>query len=110
MPIEIDILGQSCDVVKLGNLLKSALIQFPVSVLISSDSARFSLALLVKTFRHVKLRSPPSLGRTQKKKTLLWQDVGVDTKKPVLTLSAVTDEEDHILENEDEFGRRLCEY
>ena len=67
VPIEIDILGQSCDVVKLGNLLKTALIQFPVSVLISSDSARFSLALLVKTFRHVKLRSPPSLGRTQKK-------------------------------------------
>ena len=31
-------------------------------------------------------------------------------KKPVLTLSAVTDEEGHPLENEDESGRRLCEY
>ena len=31
-------------------------------------------------------------------------------KKPVLTLSAVTDEEGHTLENEDESGRRLCEY
>ena len=30
-------------------------------------------------------------------------------KKPVLSLSAVTDEEGHLLENEDESGRRLCE-
>ena len=29
-------------------------------------------------------------------------------KKPVLSLSAVTDEEGHPLENEDESGRRLC--
>ena len=46
-------------------------------VLISSESARSLLALLVKTFRHVKLRSPPSFGRKQKK-THLWLDVGVD--------------------------------
>ena len=32
------------------------------------------------------------------------------TKKPVLSLSAVTDEEGHPLENEDESGRRLCEH
>ena len=49
------------------------------------------------------------------KKTLLWLDVGMAnvpgaTKKPVLTLSAVTDEEGHPLENEDESGRRHCEY
>ena len=31
-------------------------------------------------------------------------------EKPVLTLNAVTDEEGHPLENEDESGRRLCEY
>ena len=30
--------------------------------------------------------------------------------KPVLSLSAVTDEEDHPLEKEDDSGRRLCEY
>ena len=30
-------------------------------------------------------------------------------KKPVLSLSAVTDEEDHPLDNEDDSGRRLCE-
>ena len=30
--------------------------------------------------------------------------------KPVLSLSAVTDEEGHPLENEDELGRRLFEY
>ena len=32
-----------------------------------------------------------------------WRD-----KKPVLTLSAVTDEEGHPLENEDGSGRRFC--
>ena len=31
-------------------------------------------------------------------------------KKPVLCLSAVTDEEGHPLENEDQSGRRLCGY
>ena len=31
-------------------------------------------------------------------------------KKPVLSLSAVTDEEGHSLDNEDDSGRRLCEY
>ena len=31
-------------------------------------------------------------------------------KKPVLSLSAVTAEEGHPLENDDESGRRLCEY
>ena len=36
---------------------------------------------------------------------LAWRN-----KKPVLSLSAVTDEEGHPLENEDESGRRLCEY
>ena len=30
-------------------------------------------------------------------------------KKPVLSFSAVTDEESHPLENEDESGRRLCD-
>ena len=31
-------------------------------------------------------------------------------KKPVLCLNAVTDEDGHTLENEDESGRRLCQY
>ena len=31
-------------------------------------------------------------------------------KKPMLCLNAVTDEDGHSLENEDESGRRLCEY
>ena len=61
--------------VKLGNLLKTALIRFPSSVLNSSDIATFLLALLVKTLKHVKLWSQPSLGRKQKK-TLPWLDVG----------------------------------
>ena len=55
-----------------------------------------------------------SLGHRQKN-TLLSPDAEVDnvpgvTKKPVLSLCAVTDEEGHPLENEDESGRRLCEY
>ena len=99
---------------KLGNLLKTALILCPSSVLISSDLARFLLALLVKTLSNVKRRSQPTLRRKQKK-TLLWLDAECGqrawrNKKPVLTLSAVTDEEGHPLENEDDFGRRLCEY
>ena len=32
------------------------------------------------------------------------------SKKPVLCQSAVTDEEGHPSDNEDESGRRLCEY
>ena len=67
--VEIYIWGHSCDVVKLGNLLKIALIYF--GVLISSDIATFLLALVLKTFRHVKLRSPPSLGRKQKQCSVL---------------------------------------
>ena len=41
----------------------------------ASDSATSWLALLVKTSQHVKLRSPPSLARKQKK-TLLWLGEG----------------------------------
>ena len=47
VPVEIGILGHSCDVVKPGSLLKTVLIHFPSSVLISSDLARFLPALLV---------------------------------------------------------------
>ena len=35
---------------------------------------------------------------------------GWRAKKPTLRLDAVTDEDGHPLENEDESGRRLCEY
>ena len=31
-------------------------------------------------------------------------------KKPMLSLHAVTDEHGHLLQNEEETGRRLCEY
>ena len=63
MPTEIDSLGHSCDVVKLGIPLKTALIHFLSSVLISSDSATSLLASLVKTLQHVELRSLPFLAR-----------------------------------------------
>ena len=90
---EIDILEPSCDVVKLGNPLKTALTHFPSNVLISNDSARFLLALLVKTLEHVKLRSPASLAHKQKK-TLLWLDAGIANGRMTC----------------DDSGRRLCEY
>ena len=37
-------------------------------------------------------------------------DAELRAKKSVLCLNAVTDEDGHPLENEDESGRRLCEY
>ena len=113
VPIEIDILGHSCDVVKLGNLLKIASIHLPSSVLISRDSAKLLLALLVKNLQ-AREAEVSTLPWTQTEKYIAlarcrsgqraWRN-----KKPVLSLSAVTDEEGHTLENEDESGRRLCE-
>ena len=114
MPIEIDTLGHSCDAVKHGNLLKIASIRLLLSVSISKDAANLLQVLLVKTLKHVRLRSQTSLGRKLKKDTALarcrsgqraWRN-----KKPVLSLSALTDDEGHPLENDDEFGRRLCDY
>ena len=64
--------------------------------------------------QHVKLRSQPSLGRKQKKDVALarcWSGQSAwRNKKPVLSLSGVTDEEGHTLDNEDDAGRRLCVY
>ena len=114
MPKEIDILGHSCDVVRHGSLLKIASIRLPLSVLISRDSAKLLQTLLVKLLKNVRLRSQIPLGRRQKKTLLLARCRGGQrawrNKKPVLTLSAVTDEKGHPLGNEDEPGRRLCEY
>ena len=106
-PIEIGILVHSCDVVQLGKLLKTVLIQFPSSVSVSSDSAKILQALLVKILKHVKLRSQPSLGRKQKNSALARCRCGQRAwrnKKPVLSLSALTDEEAHPLENEGDSG------
>ena len=74
-------------------LLKIASIHLLLSVLISRGSAKLLLALLVKTLKHVRLRSQTSLEGKQKK-TLLWLE---RNKKPVHCLSAVTDEEGHPL-------------
>ena len=114
MPVEIDVLGHSCGVARHGSLLKIASIRLPLSVSISKDFAKLLQVLLVEALKNVRLRS----------KTLPWTQIEKDTalvrcrsgqrawrnKKPVLSLSAVTDEEDHPLENEDESGRRFCEY
>ena len=52
MPIEVDILGHSCDVVRHGILLKSVSIRLALSVLISRDSATSLQILLVKLLRY----------------------------------------------------------
>ena len=57
--------------------MKIASIHFPLNVSISRGSAKILPAILVKTLKHVRLRSQTSLGRKQKK-TLLWLDAGVD--------------------------------
>ena len=107
MPTEIDILGRSRDVVR-------HLIRFPLNVLTSRGSARSLRTLLVKILRNAKLRSRISLGHTDKDTALArcrsGQRAWRNKKKPELCFSAVTDEEGHPLENEDESGRRLCEY
>ena len=51
--------------------------------------------------------------QTEKDNTLAKCRLGLRawrSKKPMLCLHAVTDEDDHPLENDDESGRRLCEY
>ena len=65
----------------------------------------------MKTSQHVKLRSLPSLAHKQKKNIALARRANSQrawrNKKPVLTLSAVTDEEGHPWEHEDESGRTI---
>ena len=97
MPVEIDILGYSCGVVRHGSSLNITLIRSPLNVLISGDSA--------KSLRNEKLRSQTSLGQTDKDTALARCRGGQrawPNKKPMLSLSVVTDEEGDPLENEDE--------
>ena len=58
----------------------------------------------VSTFPCTQTEKDIALARCRSSQ-LAWRN-----KKPVLTLSAITDEEGHPLENEDESGRKLCEY
>ena len=55
--------------------------------------------------KHNAPRRPSALTPGRKNSQRAWRN-----KKPVLTLSAVTDKEGRPLENEDDSGRRLCEY
>ena len=109
--MEIDILGHSCDVVRHGSLLKIASIRLLLNVLISGDSAK-SLRNLTRETLAEREAEITNLPWTQTEKNTAsarcrggqraWRN-----KKPVLSLSAVTDEEGHPLENEDESGRSL---
>ena len=114
MPIEIDILGHSCDVVGRGSLLKTASIRRLLSVLTSIDSAKSLRILPVKLLRNAKLRSRISLGH-RLKKTLLQPDAEVDNVPGVTRnlcyLSVLSQMKRAIpWKTEDESGRRLCEY
>ena len=114
MPIEIDILGHSCDVVKLGNLLKTALTHFSFKCIDFRGLSQIFASLTRETLeeRDAEISTLPwtqtekihCSGQMQRWTTWLAQQ-----KTCALLLSAVTDEEDHPLENEDESGRRLCE-
>ena len=103
----------SCDVEKIRNLLKIALIHFPLRI----DFQRVSQIFASITRENLQAREADvstfflDANRT---KTLIalarcrsGQRVCCN-KKLVLILSLVTDEEDHPLENEDESGIKLC--
>ena len=99
-------MGHSCDVVKHGNLLKITSIGLNLNVSISRDSAKSLRILLVKTVSEREAENT-NLSRTQREKDTAfsirrggqraWRDI-----KHVLYLNAVTDEDGHPLENEDE--------
>ena len=105
--IEIDILRHSFDVVKLGNQLKTVWIHFHLSF----DSQRLSQIFASLTHENLATREAEvsTLPWMQTEKVIALARCGSGqrawrNKKPVLTLSALTDEEGHPLENEDESG------
>ena len=108
MPAEIDILGRSRDVVKHFDPISFECVDFQRLSQIIANLTREKLAE-----REAEITNLPWT-QTETKDTALarcrigqraWRN-----RKPVLCLSAVTDEEGPPLENEDESGRRLCEY
>ena len=113
-PTEIGILERSCDVVRHGNQLENASTQSSFECI---DFQR--LCQIIANLTHESLAE-----REAEIRNLPWTQTEKDTasarcrggqrawrnKKPVLSLSAVTDEDGHPLENEDKSGRRLCEY
>ena len=114
MPTEIDVLGRSCDVVRHGSLLKLAVIRCSLNVFTSRGSARI-IANLTRENLAERRTEIANLPWTHTEKQCIsqmqnWTTSLAYQKKTVLCLGAVTDEEGHPLENEDESGRRLCEY
>ena len=111
---EIDTSARWCDVVKRGNLWESALIQPPSSASTSTELARSFRASRVKTSLNEKQIKETSPGQTEGDSALAKCRLGLRAwraKKPMLCFHAVTcDDGRHPLENEDESGRRLCEY
>ena len=94
------------------DFLHVALIRFPLNELTSRGSVRS-----LRTFENLEEREAEitNIAWTQKEKDTALARCRIGqracrTKKSVLSLSAVTDEEGHPLDNEDESGRRLCEY
>ena len=97
MPVEIDTLGHSCDVVKLGNLLKIAVDTFSFECI---HFLRLSQIFASLTCKNLEAREAEvsTLPWTQTEKDIALTRCGKGqrawrNKKPVLTLSAVTDEE-----------------
>ena len=102
MPTEIDIQGHSCDVVRHGSPLKIVLTRSRLNVLISGGLVRLLRTLLVKIFteREAEITNLPWI-QTEKDNALARCRSGQRAwraKKPVLCLSAVTDEDGHPLD------------
>ena len=92
-------------VAKHGNLSENALISIPSS----NHCQPHSWASL----RKGSWNQPSSMDTAEKDNALAKCRLGLRAwrpKKPMLCLHAVTEEDGHSLENEDESGRKLCEY
>ena len=89
---------------------ENALTNASPSASISMDSPRLLQVSHEKEFLIEKLKYVTSLPRRRKKAKCRLGLRSWRTKKPMLCLHEVTDEDGTLWKNEDESGRRLCEY
>ena len=99
-----------CTTANRGFFSENALTSALSSASISLDSPRLLQVSHEKESLSEKQKHVTSLGKTEKDNALLKFRLGLRvcrTKKPTLCFHAVTDEDGHPLESEDESGRRL---
>ena len=104
--------NRSCDVARRGNLLGNASTQSPLNVPTSAGSADHCCPHSGKPCRTGSRNREPPLDTDRERqcygKVQAWTSSMV-RQEPMLCLHAVTDEDGHPLENEEESGRRLCD-